>query len=64
MMAALDSTVSVIWLVISFLTMEEALADTMIQSRSIPVRIMVVVVMPIRVASFWFVRNFINFLPQ
>ena len=64
MMEALDSTASGIWLVISFLTVEEALAHKLIQSRSIPVRIMVVVVMPIRVASFWFVRNFINFPPQ
>ena len=58
MMAALDSTASVIWLVMSFLTMSEPLSDTVRHSRSIPARVMHVVMMPIRVASLRFTRNF------
>ena len=52
MIEALDSTASIIWLVILFFTMEETRLDTMTQSSSIPVKVMTVVIMPIRVASF------------
>ena len=62
MMAALDSTASVIWLVMSFLTMEAVLVDTTSQSSTIPNRVIAVVIMPMRVASFLFSRNFIALL--
>ena len=64
MMAALDSTASVIWLVISFLTMEAVLEDTTTQSRDIPARVMIVVIIPMRVASLLFARNFMNRPPE
>ena len=64
MIAALDSTASVIWLVISFLTMEAVLVDTMIQSSSIPIRVMAVMIIPMRAASFLFTRNFIKAPPK
>ena len=63
MMAALDSTASVIWLVMSFLTIEAVFVDTMNQSRDIPANVIAVVRMPMRVTSFLLARNFINSPP-
>ena len=51
-MAALDSTASVIWFVISFLTIDAALVDTISHSSNIPTRVIAVVIILIRVASF------------
>ncbi len=51
MMEALDSTASVIWFVMSFLTIAAMLLDTVNQSSSIPARVMAVVMMLMRVAS-------------
>ena len=60
MMDARDSTASVIWLVMSLLTMAAVLVDTTIQSSSIPARVMAVVMMPMREASRLLIRNFIK----
>lgn len=60
--AALDSTASVIWLVISPLTIEAALVDTTSQSSIIPIKVIIVVITPIRVASYLFSINLIKIL--
>ena len=62
-MAARDSTASVIWLVMSLFTTEAALLDTTSQSSSIPISVIAVVMIPIRVASFLFSKNRINTPP-
>ena len=64
MIAARASTASVIWLVILPLTIEAVLVDTISQSSSIPAIVMAVVMMPMRVASLLFARDFINSPPQ
>ncbi len=64
MIAALDSTASVIWLVMLLLTIEAARLDTTNQSNSMPAKVIAVVIILMRVASFLFTRNFIRFLLQ
>ena len=57
MIAALDSTASVIWLVMLLLTIEAARLDTTNQSSSMPAKVIAVVIILMRVASLLFTRN-------
>lgn len=61
MIAALDSTASIIWLVMLFFTIDATELETMNQSRSIPEKVIIVVIMLMRVASFWLIRDLITF---